>query len=167
MSLIVFKFRAYTQGLIKSVLFRCHYSDKDAYPTFQDISKHLNKANHKVSFVVIRDNVGSTTFEGHPAPENIPQCMQHSFGIPRLFFRFNLTSAISAQPYAYVHWARFEMHTSHRASFEGTISRNEWTTGPIQRENINPFCYVEDIIPSRFALGKHCLLSALSMTCSV
>jgi hypothetical protein len=34
------------------------------------------------------------------------------------------------------------------------MSRNEWTTGPKQRPNINPFCYLEDMVPSRYALGN-------------
>ena len=34
------------------------------------------------------------------------------------------------------------------------MTRREWTTGPKQRDNINPFCYIEDVIPSRFALGE-------------
>ena len=143
-------FRAYTQGLLKSVLFRSHYSEINAYSTFQDISKHLNKSSHKISFLAIRHNVGTTSFDT-PDP---PQDMQHSFGVPRYFFRFNLTSAISAQPYAYVHWVMFRLHTCHRSSFEGRMTNNEWTTGPRQRQNINPFCYIEDVIPSRFALGN-------------
>jgi hypothetical protein len=143
-------YRAYTQGLIKSVHFRCHYAEDNNYPTFEDVSRHLNKTTNKTSFLVIRDNVGSTTFDD-PEP---PRDMQHSFGVPRFFFRINLTSAISAQPYAYVHWAMFKLHTCHRSSFEGTMTRREWTTGPKERDNINPFCYIEDVIPSRFALGK-------------
>ena len=114
------------------------------------MSNHLNKADHKIPFIGIRRNAGSTTFT---AP-NPTSDMEHSFGVPRFFFRFNLTSAISNQPYGYVHWVNFKLHTCHRTCFEGTMTRNEWMTGPIERENINPFCYCEDIIPSRFALGK-------------
>ena len=143
-------YRAYTHGLLKSVLFRCHYSENGMYSTFDDMAKHLNKTSHKISFLAIRDNVGSTTFH-NPEPS---ADMQHSFGVPRFFFRINLTSAISAQPYAYVHWVMFKLHRCHRSSFEGTMTRREWTTGPKQRDNINPFCYIEDVIPSRFALGE-------------
>ena len=47
----------------------------------------------------------------------------------------------------------FKIHKCHRTSFEGTMSRSEWTTGPTERRNINPFCYLEDAIPSQFILG--------------
>jgi hypothetical protein len=99
--------------------------------------------------MAIRDNVGSTTFA---APQPTPD-MQHSFGVPRFFFRFNMTSAISQQPYGYVHWSMFKISKCYRTSFEGTMTRNEWSTGPIERPGISPFCYIEDVIPSRFALG--------------
>jgi hypothetical protein len=35
--------------------------------------------------------------------------LQHSFGVPRFFFRFNMTSAISQQPYGYVYWSMFKL----------------------------------------------------------
>jgi hypothetical protein len=47
----------------------------------------------------------------------------------------------------------FKAKTFTRTCFEGSFSRNEWLTGPCDREGINPFCSFEDIIPSRFALG--------------
>jgi hypothetical protein len=155
MSRFVFISRAYTSGLlIKSVLFRCHYNDdKTSYPTIDSMSKHLNKTSHKISFLAIRDTVGSTSFTTQDPPlENL-----HSFGVPRYFFRLNLTSAISGQPYGYVHWVMFNLHTCHRASFEGSMTRDEWMTGPTERPNISPFCYLEDVIPSRFALGTFVL----------
>ena len=141
--------RGHDSALLKSVLFQCHYSPTMEYPTYDTMSKHLNKTSHKVSFVAIRHNVGSTTFT-NAEPSN---SMQHSFGIPRYFFRFNLTSAMSNLPYGYVHWSVFKVSRCHRTSFEGSMTRREWTTGPAARENINPFCYIEDVIPSRFALG--------------
>ena len=142
-------FRAYSYGLVKSVLFRCHYKEDMKYPSYDKMSTHLNKTDHKVSFLGVRENVGSTSFSSaNPTPD-----MQHSFGIPRYFFRVDLTSAISNQPYAYVHWAMFKLKTCHRTSFEGTMTNREWTTGPIERPHVNPFCYLEDVIPSRFALG--------------
>jgi len=141
--------RAYSHSLLKSVPFRCHYNEESKYPSYDEMSKHLNKTNHKVSFLVTRENVGSTTFTtANPTSE-----MQHSFGIPRFFFRFNLTSAISRQPYGYVHWAMFKVKKCHRTSFEGSMSMREWTTGPVERSHISPFCYLEDVVPSRFALG--------------
>ena len=141
--------RAYSDGLLKSVLFHSYYNETNEYPSFQDMSEHLNKPNHKVSFVGIRDNVGSTSYHEREPPSE----MHHSFGVPRFFFRFNLTSAISNVPYAYVHWVKFKLRRCHRTSFEGSIRRDEWVSGPTEHPNINPFCYVEDIIPSRFALG--------------
>jgi hypothetical protein len=33
------------------------------------------------------------------------------------------------------------------------MTREEWITGPTQHPHINPFCYIEDVIPSRFAMG--------------
>jgi len=137
------------QGLLKSVLFKCHYNEDEEYSTFEEMSRHLNKTSHKISFLAIRSNTGSTTFSIAEPTED----MQHSFGVPRYFFRFNLTSAISNQPYSYVHWTRFKLNRCHRSSFEGNMTRNEWMTGPTTRQDINPFCYVEDCIPSRFALG--------------
>jgi hypothetical protein len=114
------------------------------------MAKHLNKSNHKISFLATRDNVGCTTF-----PPNDPDDreMYHSFGVPRFFFRFNFTSSLRGLPYGYVNWVRFNLHTCHRTSFEGSMSRDEWMTGPSARPNISPFCYLEDVIPSRFALG--------------
>ena len=132
------------------MLFNCHYKDDNEYPTFEDMAKHLNKTTHKVSFLAIRSNTGSTTF--HPQAINTEDT-QHSFGVPRYFFRFNLTCAINNQPYSHVHWAMFKLRKCHRASFEGTMTRDEWMTGPTARQGISPFCYVEDCIPSRFALG--------------
>jgi hypothetical protein len=132
------------------------------YPTFEDIAGHLNKSNHKISFLASRDDVGSTKYPRDILVEDVnkpreewkpPTEWNHSFGVPRFFFRLNLTSAMSNLPYAYVNWAMFALDACHRTSFEGQMTRNEWTTGPIERENINPFCYLEDILPSRFALG--------------
>lgn len=141
--------RAYTSGLLKSVLFRCHYNKDNDYPSFEDIVQHLNKTSHKLSFLVSRDDVGSTTYESSdPLKEE-----KHSFGVPRYFFRFSLTSSLFNIPYAYVHWVKFRMNKCRRTSFEGSMTRDEWTTGPTQRPNINPFSYIEDVIPSRFALG--------------
>ena len=146
--------RAYSYSLLKSVLFRCHYNKENKYPSYDEMSKHLNKTNHKVSFLVTRENVGSTTFTA----ANPTSDMQHSFGVPRFFFRFNLTSAISRQPYGYVHWAMFKVKKCHRTSFEGTMTMREWTNGPVERPGISPFCYLEDVIPSRFALGTVCVV---------
>ena len=120
------------------------------YPSYNDMGLHLNKTNHKVSFLSKRENVGSTTFNSQ---DSIPDDMQHSFGVPRYFFRFNLTSAISRTPYAYVHWATVKLNKCHRTSFECSMTNEEWMTGPASRPNVNPFCYIEDVIPSRFALG--------------
>jgi len=142
-------YRIYTKALIKSVEFRCHYDEEGDYPTFQTMSKNLNKSIHKISFVGVRHNVGSTTFFYNNPPEED----QHSFGVPRFFFRLDLTSAIYQKPYAYVHWARFKIDVCHRSCFEGSIHLREWTSGPTERNNINPFCFMEDIMPSRFALG--------------
>ena len=41
----------------------------------------------------------------------------------------------------------------HRTSFEGLMTRREWTTGPVEQSHISPFCYLEDVAPSLFALG--------------
>ena len=158
--LYVICFRAYTSGLIRSVLVRTFFDEDNQYQSFETISKHLNKTSHKICFVVVRDNVGSTTF-GFPEAANDAN-MQHSFGVPRFFFRFNLTSAICDQPYSYVHWVMFKLNKIHRTSFEGSMSRNEWRTGPTERPNINPFCYLEDMIPSRYALGMYCALRCLN-----
>lgn len=142
--------RGYVSGLVKSILFRCHYSeDKTKYPTFEGMSRHLNKTDHKISFLGVRHNVGCTTFSIQDPASH----MQHSFGVPRFFFRLNLTSAISNQPYGYVNWTNFKLHSCHRTSVVGTMTRNEWLTGPIERPHISPFCYIEDVIPSRYALG--------------
>ena len=135
-------------------MFDCHYKEDNAYPTFDIMSKHLNKTNHKVSFIGVRHNVGSTTFLEAETGEE----MQHSFGVPRYFFRFNLTSAIFKQPYGHVHWAMYKLSKCHRSSFEGTMTREEWNTGPTLRHDINPFCYLEDCMPSRFALGVYLLV---------
>ena len=145
--------RAYTDGLLKSVLFKCHPSEDGHYPSYETMSQHLNKRSHKISFLCKRENVGSTSFLlSNQVP--IPGKMQHSFGVPRFFFRFSLTSAIDNQPFAYVHWSMVTLINCHRTSFECTMTRNEWQTGPAQRQHINPFCYVEDVVPSRFALGN-------------
>jgi len=144
--------RAYSYSLLKSVLFRCHYNKENKYPSYDYMSKHhLNKTNNKVSFLVTRENVGSSTFtSANP--------IQHSFGVPRFFFRFTLTSAISRQPYGYVQRAMFKVKKWHRTSFEGTMTMREWATGPVERPHISPFCYLEDVIPSRFALGTVCVV---------
>jgi hypothetical protein len=141
----------YTHALVKSVLFHCRYHKDNEYSTFQDMSTQLNKMDHKISFVGVRENVGSTTYYDERTP--IRDSLDHSFGVPRYFFRLNLTSALYEKPYSYVHWARFKAIRSHRTCFEGAFSQNEWQTGPVERDNINPFCLLEDIIPSRFVLG--------------
>jgi hypothetical protein len=87
------------------VRFRCYFDVSNKYSTCETISSHLNKTNHKVSSLAIRNNVGSTTFA---APQPTPD-LQHSFGVPRFFFRFNMTSAISQQPYGYVYWSMFKL----------------------------------------------------------
>jgi hypothetical protein len=79
--LYVICFRAYTSGLIRSVLVRTFFDEDNQYQSFETISKHLNKTSHKICFVVVRDNVGSTTF-GCPEAANDAN-MQHSFGVPR------------------------------------------------------------------------------------
>ena len=83
-------------------MFRSYYNEHNVYPTLEVMTKHMNKMNHKVSFLGIRHNTGSTTFNVAEPTED----MQHSFGIPRYFFRFNSTSAIFNQPYSHVHWVR-------------------------------------------------------------
>ena len=126
----------------------------------QDINKELKENLHetisnliitsklKVPIVGVNRITGSTTW--HNAAEKDNQ--RYAFGIPRWFCRFSFTSAISEVPFIYVSWIKFTIASATKTCFMGHISANEWNNGPfIQKsDDINPFCSIDYIMPSRF-----------------
>jgi len=130
----------------------------------QDINKELKENLHDtISNLIITSKLkvpivgvnritglatGSTTW--HNAAEKDNQ--RYAFGIPRWFCRFSFTSAISEVPFIYVSWIKFTIASATKTCFMGHISANEWNNGPfIQKsDDINPFCSIDYIMPSRF-----------------
>jgi hypothetical protein len=106
--------------------------------------------NHRVPFIAVSNNFYGCTshYNNHLRDEQ-----QKSFGCPRYFFRFNFTSAIYDEPYAYVDWVQFTAVSFRRTCFMGFISHNEWKSGPAFRDKVCPFVRVSEIEPSRFVLA--------------
>ena len=131
----------------------------------QDINKELKDNLHntisnlilksKLKFLIVglsRDT-GSTTWHNVTERDN----QRYAFGIPRWFCRFSFTSAISEVPFIYVSWIKFTIASATKTCFMGHISANEWNNGPfIQKsDDINPFCSIDYIMPSRFDFYLH------------
>ena len=74
-------------------------------------------------------------------------------------FRLDITSSITYVPYVYMDWCNFRAKDFSRTCFQGDISEEEWSSGPITDVNTCPFIIIDDIIPSRFALAYNRFLN--------
>ena len=143
--------RIYEGALIKSIELRTTYEeDNKNYPTLSNMSSSRRKRNHRLPFIAISNNFYGCTSHYNP---NLRNEQQKSFGCPRYFFRFNFTSAIFDEPYAYVDWIQFTAVTFQRTCFMGFVSQNEWSSGPRFRDGVCPFVKVSEMEPSRFVLA--------------
>ena len=127
-----------------------------------DLSYSLKRMSHagkgryeKTPFVGVPYNTGSTTF-----PKNMTNLkkrdMQYSFGTAHQFMRFSLTSAINQEPYCYVSFVKYQATRAFRTTFEGKLTKKEWTSGPRTPRThyqTNPFVPCDDFIPSRFVMA--------------
>ena len=125
-----------------------------------DIQKELHVNNHdtlatlitnsklKVPILGVHRDTGSTSWHD----DNLKEHQRFAFGIPRWFLRFDFTSAIEDVPFAYLSWIKFTIESATKNCFMGHISADEWNSGPYihKSDNINPFCSIDDIMPSRF-----------------
>jgi len=142
----------YHAGLIKTTLLDVrHRRDVEVPPTYKWLAERGKGRFDKSPFIGVETNVGSTS---HHFPAS-KKDQQYSFGCPRFFFRFNLTSAITEVPYAYVDWSNFIATNFYRTTFEGHLTPHAWENGPLTRlrGNINPFICCEEFIASRFVLA--------------
>ena len=136
---------------MKSIELKTFYEDDNSmYPTLYDMSCNKRKRTNRVPFIAVSNNFYGCTTHYNP---NLRDVQQKSFGCPRYFFRFNFTSAIFDEPYAYVDWIRFTAVSFRRTCFMGFISHNEWITGPLTRDKVCPYVRVSEMEPSRFLLA--------------
>lgn len=139
---------------MKSIPIKTRYEAKASnYPSFAKMASDRNNTKHKLPFISVPYNIGSTTSTDRRLNTQGRLKKLHSFGCPRYFFRFNLTSAIQEEPYAYVDWCCYRATNSTLTCFEGHISRTEWTTGPSCKPNICSFVTTDDMTPSRFVMA--------------
>ena len=82
---------AYVKGIAVKTVCEANISD---YPTYSDMASDRNARKNSLDFIGVPYNVGATSHRNAREAASL----RHSFGCPRFFFRFNITSAI------------FEMH---------------------------------------------------------
>ena len=112
------------------------------------ISKLIINSKLKVPILGVKRETGSTSWHD----EKLREAQRYAFGIPRWFTRFNFTSAINDVPFAYISWIKFTVENSPNNNYiQGYIGAQEWNDGPFihRTDNINPFCSLDYIIPSR------------------
>ena len=112
------------------------------------ISKIIINSKLKVPILGVKRETGSTMWHN----ENLRERQRYAFGIPRWFTRLNFTSAINDVPFAYISWIKFTIEDAPTTNYiQGFIGAEEWTKGPFihKMDNINPFCSLDYIIPSR------------------
>ena len=156
-TLYMLQYRLHGSAIMQGIHIKC--------ATIQDINKELKENLHetisnliitsklKVPIVGVNRDTGSTNWHNIAERDN----QRYAFGIPRWFCRFNFTSAISDVPFIYVSWIKFTLETATKSCFMGHISANEWNSGPFIRksDDINPFCSIDYIMPSRFDFYLH------------
>ena len=136
---------------MKSIELHTYYEEDNCqYPSLSDMSCNRRIKNHKIPFIAVSNNFYGCTSHFNP---NLRDEQQKAFGCPRYFFRFNFTSAIFDEPYAYIDWIQFTAVTFRRTCFMGFVSHNEWTSGPKFKDRVCPFVRVSEIEPSRFLLA--------------
>ena len=93
-------YRIYQGALIKSIELHTFYEeDNKKYPTLSNMSTSRRIRNHRVPFIAVSNSFYGCTSHYN---NNLRDEQQKSFGCPRYFFRFNFTTAIFDEPYAYV-----------------------------------------------------------------
>ena len=143
--------RIYQCALVKSLEIKTYYEDDfTQYPSLSDMACNRRIRNHRIPFIAVSNNFYGCTTHYNP---NLRNEQQKSFGCPRYFFRFNFTSALFDEPYAFVDWVQFTAVSFRRTCFMGFVSNNEWRTGPSSRARVCPFVQVSEIEPSRFLLA--------------
>ena len=120
-----------------------------AYPTLSYMHEVQFKSRQKYPIVGINRNVGSTKFYDRKLADK----QNYSFGVARYFFRFNFTSVVYEKADSNVSWIQFTAVQFHRTTFIGHISGEEFYNGPRCDPNvISPYVFLDDLIPSRFAM---------------
>ena len=119
-----------------------------AYPTLSQMHENQFTTRKKYPIVGINQNVGSTSYYDRRLADK----QNYSFGVAHYFFRFNFTSAVYEKAYAHVDWIKFTAIKFHSASFIGHIKGNDFFNGPCPDPNLNPYVFLDDLIPSRFAM---------------
>ena len=147
--------RIFDEALVKSVLIKT-YPDKSvptgqgeyAYPTMSQMHEVQFTTYKKYPIVGINQNVGSTSHYDRRLADK----QDYSFGVAHYFFRFNFTSAVYEKAYAHVNWIKFTAVKFHSTTFIGHMTGDEFYNGPRNDPNISPYVFLDDLIPSRFAM---------------
>ena len=152
------RFNCYVTRLRRSAIVKG--VDISCFP-IKDINNELKGANQhdafkdliltdklRVPILGVKRDVNTTEYFD---PTHKTESHLISFGIPRWFFRFSFTSAINDVPYAYLSWIKFTLHEKSNSCVVGHMSASEWNNGPFisKNDNINPFCAIDYIFPSR------------------
>ena len=114
------------------------------------MASHKKGKKYRLPFIGTANNFDNCTTH---YDNDLRHEQNYSFGCPRYFFRFDLTSAINSIPIAYCDWVQFIATKFTRTTFMGLITYGEWTSGPIKRVNVNPFISLDTILPSRFVMA--------------
>ena len=119
----------------------------------ESISNLITNSKLKVPIIGVERETGSTSWHN----ERLKDEQRYAFGIPRWFNGFNFTSPINEVPFVYTSWIKFTIEDtpSNLHCFIGHISGQECHHGPFihKSDDINPFCSLDYIIPSRFLIN--------------
>ena len=139
------------QAIVRGTLFRTYYDERGVYPSLACMASNIKKKEHRISFLGVRDNKGTTTYSSTQSPSKDDEHL--AFGIPRYFISISFTSHVVNVPYAKVHWVIFKVTARYRNTIIGVIHENEWEHGPHEIDTANGFVPLTDVLPSRFVLA--------------
>lgn len=141
------------KAIIKGVLFQTTFNSSApdvTPPSLMTMANNPKKKEHRVNFIGVRYDYNSSTYMPGQTPDDPSHCL--SFGIPRYFRVIDCTSYLVNVPVAIVSWIQFKITKCHRNTVIGTISSEEWRTGPIHRPHMNVLPLMH-ALPSRFVLA--------------
>jgi hypothetical protein len=137
---VIMCFRIFKRAMINSLLY-----DVNSPCTFAKMHRQQGKFL-KQSFLAVPYYRGSTSLG-----DNVD--VATSFGLPLSFFRIHFTTAIAGLPFCRVSWIDFKITEATAYAYIGTMTRDEWITGPLVRDSHNSVQNMYDICSSRYVLG--------------
>ena len=145
--------RTYKTALVKSILLdvKGAYLDDDCF-SLEHMSGAGKGRYQKTPIIGVPYNNGCTTYPKKMTNAKKRQ-MQYSFGTVVEFMRFSFTSAINQVPFAYVSFVKYQATRGYRTTFEGKLTRREWSASPRDIGKANPYVPCDDFIPSRFVMA--------------